>query len=315
VELIKALYNAFKSVRLAITLIFVLTVLAVVATLIPQGLEVADYYQHFPRFWAWLIISTGFGRFSRSALFLVPAGLFFLNTATCAVDRLSRRVRTAAPLRLGPDLVHIGILVLVVGGIVTATSRQEGFAYMAPGDQVLLTDEYALSLRSYRFDKYPDGRPLRWVSTVDVSRGGTPVVSDFAIEVNRPLSVGRLKVFQTSYAREARATVVDSSGRESMVKSGQALRKGDQFLILKGIEDSDRKAVFEQWEGHTLKGVTRAAASERVGDYTVREIKVLDVTGLKVVDDPGFAAVLAALVLIGVGLALTYIQKIGDKQL
>jgi cytochrome c biogenesis protein ResB len=314
-DLIKALYNTFKSVKLAITLLLILTVLAIVATLVPQGLEAAAYQERFPGFWAWLITTTGFGQFSRSALFLIPAALFFLNTAACAVDRFMRRLRVSAPLRFGPDLVHIGILVLVVGGIVTATARQEGFAYMAPGDQVLLTDDVAMTLRTYRFDKYPDGRPRQWVSTVDVTRGGVPVVSEFAIEVNRPLSVGGLKVFQTSFATEARARVVDSAGHESLVKSGEALRQGQKFLILTGIEDSGRKAVFEQWEGHTPKGVTRASVSERVGDYTVREIKQLDVTGLKVVDDPGFAPVLAALLLIAGGLAVTCIQKLKDKQL
>ena len=186
---------------------------------------------------------------------------------------------------------------------------------MAVGDEVQLTEEYALRLSAYRFDRYPDGRPRDWVSTVDVTRGQTPVVSAFAVEVNRPLRVGGLKVFQASFARESRATLVDSTGRERLIKSGQALRQGALFLILAGVEESGSKAVFEEWEGHTRRGVVRAAVSEKIGDYVVGDIRELDVTGLKVVDDPGFLPVLAALVLIAAGLSLTYIQKIGDKQL
>jgi len=314
-EPLKALYRTFRSAKLAVTLHLFLAALAVVGTLVPQGREPDAYYEQFPRFWAWLITTTGFGQFSRSAFFLVPAALFFLNTAVCTVDRFARRLRISAPRRFGPDLVHVGILVLVVGGIVTATTRREGLAYMAEGDEVLLTEEYAMTLRSYRFDKYPDGRPRDWVSTVDVTYSAAPVVTAFAIEVNRPLRVGGLRVFQTDFARQARATLLDAAGREKLVRSGQALRQGQQFLILAGVEESGRRAVFEEWEGHTRKGVIRAAVSDKVGDYTLRDVRELDVTGLKVVDDPGFVPVLAALLLIAAGLSLTYIQKMGDRQL
>jgi cytochrome c biogenesis protein len=314
-DLLRALYGAFKSARLAVTLLLLLAALAIVATLIPQGLDAEAYRERLPPFLARLVAATGFGQFFRSALFLVPSALFFINTAVCTVDRFARRLRVSAPRRYGPDLIHIGILVLVVGGIVTAAARREGFAYMAEGDEVLLTEEYAMTLRSYRFDRYPDGRPRDWVSTVDVTRDGAPSVSAFAIEVNRPLRLGGLRVFQTSFAREARATLVDEAGKERLVKSGQALRQGQLFLILAGVEESPPRAVFEEWEGHTRRGLVRAAVSDRIGEYTVRDIRELDVTGLRVVEDPGFVPVLAALLLIAAGLTLTYVQKMGDKQL
>ncbi len=225
-DLLGALYRAFKSVKLAVTLLLLLAALALIATLAPQGGESQACYDRFPRFWAWLVTTTGFGQFSRSALFLVPAGPFFANTAVCAVDRFARRRRSSAPPRFGPDLIHLGIFVLVIGGIVTATARRDGFVYMAEGDEVRIAGEYAMTPRSYRFDKYPDGRPRDWVSTVDVTRGGTPAVTGFAIEVNRPLRLGRLKVFQASFAREARATLADAGGREMTIGTGRALRRG-----------------------------------------------------------------------------------------
>jgi hypothetical protein len=314
-DLLKALYRTLRSVRLAITLALVVAAVALLATLVPQGEEAQVYYDHFPRFWAWLITATGFQRFSRSAVFLAPATLFVANTAVCTVDRFVRRLRISAPRRFGPDLIHIGVLVLVVGGLVTAVTRREGFAYLAVGDDVQLTEEYVMTLQAYRFDKYPDGRPRDWVSTVDIARGGTPIVKGFAIEVNRPLRVGGIEVFQTSFGREARATLADAAGRETPIRAGHALRQGQALLILAGVEDSGRTAIFEQWEGHTRKAVVRAAVSGRIGDYVVRAIQELDVSGLKVVDDPGFGPVLAALVLITVGLALTFVQKARDQQL
>ncbi len=38
-------------------------------------------------------------------------------------------------------------------------------------------------------------------------------------------------------------------------------------------------------------------------------------TGLKAVDDPGVVPVIIAFILIGLGLALTFTQKLGDNKL
>ncbi len=315
-DLLKTLHRTLTSARLAIALLLSLAATALVATLVPQGLDASEYYVRYPRFWAWLITATGFDAFSKSALFLALAALFFVNTAVCTVDRFSRRLCTRAPKRFGPDLIHVGILVLVAGGIVTAATRRDGFVYMAEGDRVLLTEEYEMALRSFRFDKYADGRPRDWVSTVDVTRNGAPLVSRFAIEVNRPLRLGRLRVFQSGYGRQGRATLVDGAGREQIIRSGQALRQGQVSLILSAIEGpAGRTAVFERWEGHTATGVLRASVSETVGGYTLAAVEERDVTGLTVVDDPGVIPVVVSLILITVGLALTYAQKIGDRQL
>ncbi len=223
-------------------------------------------------------------------------------------------MRAGAPRRFGPDLVHLGVLLLIAGGIITATARQEALFYMAEGDQVVLNREHLMTLRSFRFDRYPDGRPRDWVSTVEVARGHEGAAKPFAIEVNRPLRVGGLKVLQTSYGREARATLADSSGSERLIRSTGALRMGQRALVLAGIEEPGGRAIFEEWEGRTRTRVLRAAVSEKVGEYVVRAISEVDVTGLKVVHDPGFAVVVAAVALVATGLSLAAIQKARDGE-
>lgn len=306
-KLLRPLHRALKSVKLAIVLLLLLAAVAALATLAPRGPDVRP-------FWAWLVNATGLGRFPRSALFLAPAAVLFVNTAVCAADRFARRCRAAASPRFGPDLVHLGVLVLIGGAMLTAAARREGLVRMAEGDQAMLAGEYVMTLRSYRFDRYPDGRPRDWVSTVDVSRGEMPAVTGFAIEVNRPLRVGRLQVLQAGFAREARATLVDAAGRQQLIRTGEALRLGQRLLVLAGVEASGLAAVFEEWEGPARRGMVRAAAGEKVGDHLVREIREVDVTALEVVDDPGFVPVLAALALIAAGLSLTAAQKTRDRQ-
>ncbi len=245
VKLLRSLHRALASAGLAVGLLLLLAAVAVVATVAPRGSA--------------LIAASGLDRFPRSALFLVPAALLFVNAAVCAAGRFARRRRSAAPPRFGPDLVHLGVLLLIAAGILTAAARREGSLTLAEGDRALLAGEYLLTLRSCRLDSYPDGRPRDWVSTVDVSRGGAPVASGFAIEVNRPLRVGRLRVLQAGYGRQARVTAAGAAGGG-------------------------------------------------------REIREVDVTVLRVVEDPGLLPAKAALALIAVGLTLTAVRKTKDRQ-
>ena len=47
----------------------------------------------------------------------------------------------------------------------------------------------------------------------------------------------------------------------------------------------------------------------------VLDFGVFNVTGLQAVVDPGYTPALIGLILAGLGLAITYLQKIGDKEI
>ena len=72
----KPLYMFFKSVRLAVVLILVITILSLLSTLVPQGADDSFYSSQYPRALYRLITLLDFNRFFSSLLFLVPAGLF-----------------------------------------------------------------------------------------------------------------------------------------------------------------------------------------------------------------------------------------------
>jgi hypothetical protein len=266
------------------------------------------------------ILATVFPRqlpgFFRSVIFLVPCALFAVNLSVCAVDRFARRVRSRAKPRFGPDIVHIGLLVLIVGGLITVLGRRESTVYLGKGDVVELPGGYELHLTDSTFQKYPDGRPQDWISTVTVRRAGIVVLDAFAIEVNHPLAIAGIKVYQTDYGREDLAELSDESGRTFSITSGRGFTVGGSLYLFRGIEgggSSSGRALFEKWEGHALLQEYRAGPGETFAGYAVQRLSSRDVTGLSAVKDPGFLPVLAALILIGAGLSLTFIQKQGDS--
>jgi cytochrome c biogenesis protein len=308
----EALYRFFKSVRLAIVLLLVLTALSILATLVPQGQQPAYYFHNYPPLLARLITGLGYSSFFKSWLFFIPCALFFVNLAVCTVDRLAGRLKRKARRRYGPDLVHVGLLVLIVGALFTATGRQEGTFFLGRGDSIDLPMGYSLRLVDYSYHQYEDGRPKDWISTVEARRGESLLEASYPIEVNRPLRLRGMKIYQSSFKREDTALLRDQSGQLEALQSGKHFQWEESILFFSGIDAG--QAVFERWQGRTFAEELRRGASQPIGPYTIVELSSRDLTGLKAVKDPGFAPVLAALALVTAGLALTFIQKRKDEK-
>jgi len=316
--MLKSAYRFFKSVKLAFVLIAYITVTSIVSTFIPQGKELAFYQQQYAPFIAWLITATKFTDFFRSILFLFPAFLFFVNLSVCSVARLVREFKPGVrKRRFGPDLIHLGLLLLIVGAVVTFTGRTEGSVYLGEGDHIGVPGDYTLRLESFETLTYDDGRPKDWISTVSVEKDGETIVSGFPIEVNKPLKIGKITIYQMSFSEEATLIVKDSEGAKYSVPINQLIQTTDGAFLFRSIESlgGSTNAVFEKWEDHKITGTKRVPLGGRIGEYVVEEMSRRDLTGLQAVTDPGYTPVLVALILIALGLCLTYAQKIGDKKI
>ncbi len=308
----QALYRFFRSVRLAVVLLLILTGLSLLATLIPQGREPAFYFHNYQPTLARLITALGYSNFFKSLLFLVPCILFFVNLTVCAVDRIASRLQRKARRRFGPDLVHVGLLLLIVGALLSTWGRREGSFYLGLGDSIDLPMGYRLKLLDYVDKRYEDGRPQDWVSTVEATRGQRVLEASYPIEVNRPLRLRGLKIYQSSFKREDTAQLRDPGGGLLSMRDGQYFEWQQSILYFAGIEDG--RAVFERWEGHKLAESLALGPTEPIGDYTIVQLSSRELTGLKAVKDPGFIPVLAALLVVVAGLALTFMQKSRDKE-
>ncbi len=330
----KTIYKFFRSNKLAIVLILYLAITSALSTLIPQNKETSFYYQNYSKSLAWLITSTHFYRFFRSVLFLFPAAIFSLSLLICTIDRLFKRLKSGARKRFGPDIIHIGVLLLIFGGIIGFYGRKEALHYLGEGDSVQLTEGYVLFLKSFEYQKYEDGRPKDWLSEVDVKKNGN-LIKSFTIEVNKPLKIGRLKVFQSSYAQDYTADISDLTGDIYTLRPGDYYISEDSIIVFRGIETGSENewdannsccptfgfAIFEELSGstegsgHAVKAVHRIAVSEKIDDYTVEKLCIWNLTGLQIVEDRSFLPVIISLSLIGFSVSLTFIQKMGDKNL
>ena len=297
--------------RLAIGLITYLAVTCILATLVPQGLADEEYQAMYPKIVSMLVIQTGFGSFFGSILFIIPSFLFFANLSACTVKRFVRELRKKSKRRHGPDILHIGLMALVIGSIWSFSGHQQGSVTMAPGDGVNLPDGALLHLDDFRFERYDDGRPKDWVSVVTISKDGAIVKDKVEVRVNSPLRYGDLTFYQASYEEVPSLVLGDSAGTELVLAQGEE-RVIDDIAYLFMAPDADAKRavirVGSGAEGKTIK----ASPGDMVGSLKVTGIRAQLATGLEAVTDPGFPLVLAALALIALGTTWTFAQKLKE---
>jgi cytochrome c biogenesis protein len=308
---LNTLYRFFKSVRLAVVLLLVITVFSVLATLVPQGREEAFYQASYPVAVYRLVTVLHFDRFFSSILFLIPVFLFTLNLAVCTVDRFLRRARSRTPKRYGPDLVHIGLLLLILGSLASVLARQEKNFSVASGDEVTLSKTYSIKLLSMQFLRYENGSPKAWISTVRVFRNGNEEIPTFPIRVNHPLRLPGVAVYQTTWEDKGTLTLKDDQGNEAKGRPGQGLQDGESYWYFSDIiKDGEvLRAAFREYRGNEVVSTRMLATADRIGPYTVTRIESIPMSGLKAVNDPGYLLVIVAVIVLAAGLGLTYFQK------
>jgi len=312
---LNALFRFFKSVHLAIVVILAITVLSLLATLVPQGLDAEMYRGMYTPLLYHLITVLDFNHFFSSALFRAAVALFAVNLAVCAVDRLVRQVKKGSGRRWGPDFVHVGLLVLIAGGLVTSLTRQEGYLRMGEGDELQVTAGTTLRLVSFRTVLYDDGRPRSWISTVEIRHPGSDQVASFPIRVNHPLRLNGINIYQASWGRQDIAVFSDGTGAEVAIADSESLEDGAstwRFIHLDHDPDGQR-ALFEQYQGGRLVSTRKLDTGQTIGAFTLVRTGNREFSGLRATKDAGYLPVVAGLVLVGAGLLLTFIQKRRDR--
>lgn len=161
------IYDALRSVKLAAALIVLIAILAAAGGIIPQGRTAQFYTQRFPGTAEKLILALGLDKIFTGLPFLALASLFTVNLTICSFHRFANEIRKPrANRRHGPDILHIGLLIFIFGGILSSRTRTEAFMYLGKGQAARLPNGATLTLVDLREERYPDGRPKSWESSV-----------------------------------------------------------------------------------------------------------------------------------------------------
>lgn len=214
------LYSSLASVRLALVLIVLLIVSGIIGAVFWNPVAAAD-----PR-----RVDEGIVRVLQlydvfsSPWFIALVSLFALNLVLCALPRFARTIRSIgrAPRQwrrwrnTGPDLVHIGLLLVLTGGFLGVGGGES--LLIVPESDIgvafpleLTSEERGLSLRVDGFgtSSEPGSSAITqyWTDVVVLDDAGR-IVSGGRVEVNRPLTIEGMGIYQSNYGLDpARAEV------------------------------------------------------------------------------------------------------------
>jgi len=237
------LYDALRSIKLAVVLLVLLALFAIVGGIIPQGKAVDFYLTKFPGASARVILALSLDHTFSSLEFLLVAAVFAMNLTVCTLHRLANEfAKPFKKRRHGPDLLHLGLIILLFGGIMTARTRSESVINLRKGESADLPDGSKIVLVDLLYQEYPDGRPKSFESIVAVNRapgagtgagisGGSAgaaaagatadsSLARRAIKVNAPFRGKGFSIYQQGWHAEQQAELSDAMGLRFQLDPG-----------------------------------------------------------------------------------------------
>jgi len=293
----------FRSTRLAIGLIVAIAILSVLGTILPQGLRESYYTNKYPYAVSALILMTGADHLASAPITLVTLVLFFLNLLACSTVRLYRGLRYGLG-QFGPDIIHLSLMLLMIGGYISITRRSDTSLYLEVGEQGRISDELTVTLKSSIFSSYDDGRIKEWSSTVEISNGNQ-LVGEYRIETNSPIKSGKGRLYQLAYLPSSTAILVTVEGSILQLYEGSIFElDGEVFRYLGNDTTAEvTTASFESMSGP--RGINSYRQGDSIASYTVDDLTTRMLTGFRYSIDPGAKIVFFSFLLATIGLGET----------
>lgn len=279
--------------------------------------------------------------FFQTPLFELLLLLLLVNMILCTINRIKRtsRVLISKPgsrvwlRQLGIISLHLGIVLILIGGLVYSTSGQNERIHLMSGDQVDMGQvldikhPFTIELDEFRIEFNEDGSPSQYISEVTVLEQGQEV-EQVAISVNYPLNYRGVKAYQSSFGYLITTQYVAKNNTEKVegFLEGQWLEPADTNRRIKiykyipnfnpeygmasvSMRPDNPHIVFSVYEDNKLLGVGAAKINEPtqidenvyitfsgVEPYTILDVKA----------DPGLPLVMVGgiILMLGVCLAL-----------
>lgn len=284
-------------------------------------------------------------------LFKVLLGLLFLNMVLCTINQIKSHIaRSRKGLafksvwlrQTGAVMLHLGIVMVLVGGSVNTYFGQSAKISILEGDTVDVSSflktstPVKLELKQFNIEFNPDGTPSQYYSYLNVFQDDR-LVGVYSVNVNHPLNYQGIKAYQESFGSLIKIEGDFAGG----TKVNEVFQEGDLLTIpgstrqvkiyryvpdfdpsigmeSKSLRPDNPQLIFSVYEQGQLLGVGTTAPGKRVeisqGNY-ITFTGVNPFTVLKLKTDPGMpiAAAGGICLMIGVCMAL-FPSPVGQKR-
>jgi len=247
-KLIRRLWTGLATIQAAVALLIALGVLSIAGSLIAQGLTEAAYLTTYGRSLGGLILWLGLDHvFSSLVYATVAVGLGLAIIACFAGRARSLRRRLGNASAAGSLALHLGVVVVLLGVLLTAWLATEEQLWLQPGTTASALG-VAVKLDDFEIQYYTDLSPQQYVSRGHAfPAGSSPEATQarqFELMVNHPLQFGGATIYQYAYRWSVSLNVLDAEGAERAleVSQGQSVAWPGTHLYLS-------LTAFEQYAG------------------------------------------------------------------
>jgi cytochrome c biogenesis protein len=245
----------------------------------------------------------------------------------------------------GADVVHLGILVILAGGIISGAGRVRKDLTFAEGEVFDIQEAgFKLRLDKFETEYYPNGSVKDWKSTLTVIESEKPVLSK-VVEVNHPLTYKGFVFYQSSYGWNWTNTSVGiwvrkrkdpSFLRKIEMKVGQRLRlEGENIQISvrhfipdfiindrneitsRSLQPNNPAAFIEGWDGDEkimsgwifskFPDFARIHSKKETDlSFELKDFKADQLSVIEAAKDPGVNLIWVGCTLLMIGLAFAF---------
>ena len=225
--------------------------------------------------------------------------------------------------RFGVYIVHLGVLIVLIGGLTTAIFGFRGYMNLAEGTSSNLVSFFSgpkivelpfyVRCNKFKIDFYPSGMPKAYISDLSIFENGREILRK-TIEVNHPLKYEGIYFYQASYGQgEAFLKIVSPKGEKIVgVAFGQPVKLGkDTYLKIVSIDGNTMTIGIEFiHNGKVQEGAIKPFVLYRVPgtnkSFAMVDFKPVFYTGLQVSKDPGTWIVWLGSIVLILGLIVAF---------
>ncbi|KUO61333.1 MAG: hypothetical protein APF84_11920 [Gracilibacter sp. BRH_c7a] len=191
--------------------------------------------------------------FFQSTAFKLSLILLLLNMTLCTFNQLytyantrtkKDRMRTNLWRRIGILTLHVGMVLILIGGTINAFGGQSLPVSIVQGEVLDISEvintanPFQVKLNEFKIEFNDDGSPSQYYSDVSIIDGDN-VTEQYSINVNNPLIYEGIKAYQHSFGYLVNVTGESSSGWEAQ----KTLAEGDLF----DIQGSEKTVKFYKY--------------------------------------------------------------------
>ena len=225
--------------------------------------------------------------------------------------------------RVGPILVHTGLIILLIGSAYGNFTRNSLEEYLIPNESIDLINDVSkeklsLKLKNFIIQREDDGLPKQFTSNLEIYSNESNEKIKKQAEVNHPLRYKGITIYQADWAISNIILEIDNINYQFNLKPVPEI--GDQIwgvLVELGentkknylltIDNENGPLKIFNIEDFSEKDIYLNEKESKINSSDIKLIKVIPSSGLIIKSDPSIPIIYTSFVLILTGASLSLI--------